>query len=73
MNLRRDKQQKVQLKLDFRATPTGEAQQAAQLCDIEQVLKRGPEACGFATGLWAAPNAWPHRVPHRGAIPRGSL
>jgi transposase len=27
---------------------------AAQLRDIEQVLKRGPEACGFATGLWTA-------------------
>jgi len=29
MNLRRDKRQNIQLKLDFRATPTGEAQQAA--------------------------------------------
>ena len=27
---------------------------AAQLRDIEQALKRGPEACGFATGLWTA-------------------
>jgi RNA-directed DNA polymerase len=29
MSLRRDKRQNIQLKLDFRATPTGEAQQAA--------------------------------------------
>jgi len=27
---------------------------AAQLRDLEQALKRGPEACGFATGLWTA-------------------
>jgi transposase len=27
---------------------------AVQLRDIEQVLKRGPEAYGFATGLWTA-------------------
>jgi transposase len=27
---------------------------AAQLRDIEQALKRGPEALGFASGLWTA-------------------
>src|SRR6516162_2478786 len=27
---------------------------AAQLRDLEQALKRGPEAYGFATGLWTA-------------------
>jgi transposase len=27
---------------------------AAQLRDLERALKRGPEACGFATGLWSA-------------------
>ena len=27
---------------------------AAQLRDLEQALKRGPEAFGFATGLWTA-------------------
>jgi transposase len=27
---------------------------AAQLRDREQALKRGPEACGFATGRWTA-------------------
>ncbi len=27
---------------------------AAQLRDLEHALKRGPEACGFTTGLWTA-------------------
>ncbi len=26
----------------------------AQLRELERALKRGPEACGFATGLWTA-------------------
>ena len=26
----------------------------AQLCDLERALKRGPEALGYATGLWTA-------------------
>lgn len=27
---------------------------AAQLRDLERALERGPEACGFASGLWTA-------------------
>jgi len=43
MNLRRDTRQNVQLKLDFRATPTGEAQQAkteaAESCQAAHAIE----------------------------------
>ena len=44
---------------------------ASQLRKIEQALRRGPEALGYASGLWTAGRAPTHPAPVRGALSRG--
>src|ERR1700726_4954895 len=46
---------------------------ASQLRKIEQALRRGPEALGYASGLWTAARVrGADRAPMRGALSRSS-